>query len=142
MLWFHPLLQMAAIILSFYVLRLGIARFTTQHLHRRQPFAWKHHVRLGEVVLAIWFLGLVGGFVMVRYTWHAFFITGMHARIAVLMVPLIIIGLVSGIYLDRYKKRRLVLPFIHGLNNLLLVLLAVAQIFYGLGIVWIYVLGW
>lgn len=142
MLWFHPLLQFAAILLSFYVLRLGIARFQTQHLHRRQPFAWKRHVQLGEVVMIIWLLGMIGGFVMVRYTWHAFFITGMHARIAVLMVPLIIIGLVSGIYLDRYKKRRLVLPLIHGLNNLLLVLLAVAQIFYGLGIVWIYVLGW
>jgi len=142
MLWFHPLLQLAAILLSFYVLKLGIARFKSQHLKQRQPFDWKLHVRLGEVVLAIWSLGLVGGFVLVRYTWHAAFITGMHARIAVLMVPLIIIGLVSGIYLDRYKKRRLMLPFIHGLNNLFLVLLAVAQIFYGLGIVWIYVLGW
>ena len=142
MLWFHPLLQMAAILLSFYVLRLGIARFKTQHLHQRQPFAWKQHVRLGEVVLIVWLLGLIGGFIMVRLTWHAFFITGMHSRIAVLMLPLIIIGLASGIYLDRYKKRRLVMPLVHGLNNLVLVLLAGAQIFYGLGIVWIYVLGW
>jgi hypothetical protein len=141
MLWFHPLLQLVAIILSFYVLRLGIARFQSQHRHQRQPFAWKRHVRLGEVVLVVWLLGLIGGFILVRFTWHAVFITGMHARIALLMLPLIIIGLVSGIYLDRYKKRRLVLPLIHGVNNLVLVLLAVAQIFYGLGVVWIYVLG-
>lgn len=141
MLWFHPLLQLAAILLSFYVLRLGIARFKTQHLHQRQPFAWKQHVRLGEVVLIVWLLGLIGGFIMVRLTWHAFFITGMHARIAVLMLPLIVVGLVSGIYLDRHKKGRRLLPLVHGVNNLLLVILAVFQIIFGLGIVWIYVLG-
>ncbi|MCD6150418.1 MAG: DUF4079 domain-containing protein [Deltaproteobacteria bacterium] len=141
MLWFHPLLQLAAILLSFYVLRLGIARFKSQHLHQRQPFGWKLHVRLGEVVMIIWLLGMAGGFFMVRYIWHAAFITGMHARIAILMLPLILIGLGSGIYLDRYKKRRLVLPLVHAINNLVLLVLAVMQIFFGLGVLWTYVFG-
>ena len=141
MLWFHPLLQLAAILLSLYVLRLGIARFQSHHLHRRQPFAWKRHVRTGEVVFVLWLLGLIGGFILVRFTWHAAFITGMHARIAVLMLPLIVIGLASGLYLDRYKKRRRLLPLFHGVNNLVLVLLAVTQICYGFGVIWIFVLG-
>ncbi|MBN2332269.1 MAG: DUF4079 family protein [Deltaproteobacteria bacterium] len=141
MLWFHPAMQVPTIFLSLYVLYLGFQRFQAQHLKRRRPFAWQRHVLLGKVVICLWLLGMIGGFLMVHYTWHAFFITGDHARNAVLMLPLMLIGYATGWYMDRHKKRHPRLALVHGINNLLLVMLACSQIFEG-GIVCMrYILG-
>ena len=86
---------------------------------------------MGSVVMLLWSIGLIGGFVVTRNVWYTNFITGLHAKIAVVMSPLIVIGLFTGFYLNRFKKKRKLLPLIHGFNNTFLLLLAIYQIYSG-----------
>ncbi|MBU2551804.1 MAG: DUF4079 domain-containing protein [Proteobacteria bacterium] len=135
MLWIHPLLQILATLLAVYVLFLGFRRFQTLHLGRKTVFAWKLHVRLGLVALALWLVGMAGGLITAARTWPGFLITGAHAYIGLFIGLLAVVGLATGLYMDRVKKKRTALPLIHGLNNLLALVLAVAQVFTGM---WVY----
>lgn len=131
MLYLHPVIQFVSTMLALYVIYTGIQRFRSLHLHTRTAFSWKWHVSLGILVLLLWSMGLVGGFVVTRNVWYTNFITGLHANVAVVMCPLIVFGFVTGFYMNRVKKKRILLPLIHGLNNTFLFLLAIHQIYSG-----------
>jgi len=135
MLWFHPVLQLAATLLGFYVLWLGLARFSAVHLGRKRPFPWKRHVRLGTAAVALWSLGLVGGLATTRLHWGEVGDTGAHYRAAMLLLPLLAFSLASGLVMDKRKKTRAVLPLLHAANNLLLLALAVYQAITGWGVI-------
>ena len=131
MLYIHPAVQFASTMLAIYVIHSGVQRFRTLHLNKRAAFKWKRHVSLGMIVLLLWVMGLIGGFVVTRNVWYTNYITGLHARVAVVMCPLIVIGFVTGFYMNRVKKKRTLLPLIHGANNSILFLLAMYQIYSG-----------
>jgi hypothetical protein len=131
MLYLHPAVQFASTMLALYVIYSGVQRFRSLHLHTRASFAWKRHVWMGMLVLLLWSIGLIGGFVVTRNVWYTNFITGVHAKVAVGMCPLIVVGFATGFYLNRFKKKRKLLPLIHGLNNACLFLLAMYQVYSG-----------
>jgi hypothetical protein len=131
MLYLHPAVQFAATMLALYVIYTGLQRFRSLHLHARALFNWKRHVSLGMLVLLLWSMGLIGGFVVTRNVWYTNFITGLHADVALMMCPLIVVGFSTGYYLYRFKKKRILLPLIHGLNNTILFLLAIYQVYSG-----------
>lgn len=138
----HPVLQLCAIVLAWYVFWLGFKRFRVLHLGQTQvSFNWKRHVLLGKIALCLLLLGALGGMGMVYLHWRRVFIAGIHAEIAMVIVPLGLFGLASGIFMDLKKKNRTLLPAIHGINNAVLLLLTIAQIISGIGIYRSYVLG-
>jgi hypothetical protein len=141
MLFIHPVIQLLAIFLAFYVFYLGVERFRMLHLHQRVAFKWKRHVGLGLVALATLLAGMLGGMSMAYLQWRSFLITGTHANVALVMAPLILFGLLSGLYMDRKKRKRRVLPLIHGLNNVTVLILALVQMVTGWWILKTFVLG-
>lgn len=132
MLFIHPLLQSTGLVLSVLALYIGYKRFAATRLGRKMPFAWKRHVRVGTLAMAIWLPGLGLGVLVAWWAWGAFFITDLHYQGALTMVPFILFGYFSGWVMDRKKAKRTVLPLLHGANNLLLVLLALME--FGTGI--------
>lgn len=134
MMWTHPLLQFSGLLLSLYALFLGYKRFAATRLGKKSPFAWKRHVLLGTVAMAIWLPGLGLGLFLAWWQWHIVFITGPHYITALTMVPFIIFGYVTGYIMDKHKAKRTALPLIHGANNLLLVLMALSQLGTGLAV--------
>lgn len=141
MLLIHPLVQAGAILLALYVLYLGLNRLASLHLGRKTDFKWRRHVLLGQIVILAWLAGLAGGLYTVKSYWRAYLITGYHARVGLAMLPFLAFGLVSGLYLHRVRRRRRVLPFFHGLNNLTLIVLALIQVWLGVGVYHSFVLG-
>ena len=141
MLFIHPIIQSSAILLSLYVLYLGVQRFRFLHLSKKAVFRWKRHVALGETALGALLAGMVGGMTMVYFYWHGFLITGTHGKVALVMVPFIIFGLASGLHMNRKKTKGRLLPFLHGLNNLALLILAMTQLVSGYRIYTAFVLG-
>lgn len=141
MLILHPIIQLAATLLTFYVLILGVARFRRLHLKQNVLFQWQRHVKLGTIALLMLLFGAPLGLLMVKVSWHGFFITGSHGRRLFVILPLIVTGLLSGWYMNKRKKRRVLLPLIHGGVNVLLVVLLALQAFSGWQIYDAYVLG-
>jgi hypothetical protein len=141
MLAVHPVLQIMAFLIALYSLYLGIQRFRFLHLEQKAVFLWKRHVAAGMIGLGIMLFGLVGGAIMVRVYWHAFFITGVHGTVALAMAPLILFGLLSGVYMNSVKRRRKALPLVHGLNNLAVLALAFTQVVTGWSVYRDFVLG-
>lgn len=135
MLFIHPLLQFTALVLALYTLFLGYKRFAATQLGKKGPFAWKRHVLLGTLGMAIWLPGLGLGLLMAYWQWNIVFITGPHYQVALTMVPFILFGYFSGLVMDRKKAKRKVLPLLHGANNLLLALLALVELGTGLGVI-------
>jgi len=131
MLYLHPAVQFISTVLAIYMTYTGIQRFRLLHLHTRATFQWKRHVSLGTMVLLLWSIGLVGGFVVTRNVWYTNFIMGLHAKIAVVMCPLIVVGFATGFYMNQIRKKRILLPLIHGANNTCLFLLAIYQTYSG-----------
>ncbi len=126
--WIHPALQVAALVLGLYALHLGWRRFAFAHLGRKIMFPWKRHVALGSLVLAIWLAGLILGLSMAYHAWSMVFITGLHYQTALAMLPLLAFGYLSGRVMDKHKAKRKALPLAHAANNLLLVLMALSQL--------------
>ena len=135
MLYFHPIFQLAALVLSLYVLVLGCRRFVNVHFGQNVRYARKRHAQLGILNMAMWLTGAAGGLVMVRLYWHGNFITGVHWQVAVSMLPLMLFGFCSGLYMYRNPKKSAALPLLHGLNNLVLIFMAMSQIASGW---WVY----
>jgi len=135
MMWIHPALQGLGLLLSIYVLYLGYARFLVLHRGVKGVFAWKRHVALGLVAMAIWPAGLALGGGMAWWNWHTVMITGRHYQVALIMLPPLLFGLASGYVMDKHKKKRGALPLAHAINNALLVLLAVVQLITGIGVI-------
>ena len=140
--WIHPVLQTAAVLLSLYVLYLGFVRFRFAHLgHKGIIFQWKRHVTQGTAVMITWALAFVIGLGAAWYTWKSVFITDLHYQGALLMLPLIAFGLGSGLVMDRVKAKRRLLPLAHGIVNAVLVLLALLQLATGIFVLRDMVLG-
>jgi len=124
----HPLLQAVATLLALYAAWLGFSRFRSRHMGSAGVlFNWNRHVRLGIVVMAIWFLGLLGGLGVVWMNTGKVFVTGLHYKIALAMLPFMAFGFLSGLHMDRRKKNGTALSLAHGLCNLVLLLLALFQ---------------
>lgn len=141
MLTLHPIIQLSATLLAFYVLVLGVARFRRLHLNQKTLFRWQRHVWLGTATLLLLLLGTVLDLVMVKISWLGFLITGNHGLRSFLIIPLILIGLFTGGYLNKQKNQRVFLPLIHGCTNLLLIILLVLQVFSGWQVYNTFVLG-
>lgn len=137
----HPIFQSSAIIVALYTLFLGINRFMFLHLKKRTKFNWKLHTRLGLISLSLMFIGSLGGFIVVFKNWGGYLITGAHGFVGLLLIFLIVVGLVTGLYMDRNKKKRMFLPLLHGVNNLILTFLSLFQIYSGIEVYKIFVLG-
>lgn len=137
----HPILQGCAILLSIYVAYLGSQRFLMLHLKRKRRFLWKRHVALGITVMVILLAGIVGGVSAVRIFWHGFLVTGRHGKTGLSLVPFILFGIITGLYMNRKKKKRLALPLLHGFNNAFIILVALSQVYTGIGVYSAFVLG-
>lgn len=131
MLWIHPILQLAALILAVYVLSMGVNRFRFQHLKRKCAFNWKRHVLLGKVVAWMWLVGMVLGVYMVQYNWGTLALTGPHYTVGLLMVPVILTGLVTGYILQKPSGKRPGLALTHGTANVLAFAMALYQAWTG-----------
>jgi len=137
----HPIFQSIGILIALYVMKLGISRLRMVYLKHKTRFNWKQHVRFGIVATTIWLIGIVGGLYIVKTNWYGWLITGYHAKIGLLLIPFILFAIGSGFYMDRNKKKRKVLPLIHAICNTAMLLLALSQIFTGIGAYRTYVLG-
>ncbi len=137
----HPIFQSVGILITIYVMKLGISRFRMVHLKQKTRFNWKQHVRFGIVAATIWLIGIFGGLYTVKTSWHGLLITGYHARIGLLLIPFILFAIGSGFYMNKQKKKLKVLPLIHALCNTAMLFLALSQIFTGIGVYRTYVLG-
>ena len=137
----HPIFQSVGILIALYVMKLGISRFWMVHLKQKTRFNWKQHVRFGIITTTIWLSGVFGGLYIVETSWHGLLITGYHAKLGLLMIPFILFAIGSGFYMDRKKKKRKVLPLIHAICNTVMLFLALLQIYTGVGVYRIYVLG-
>jgi hypothetical protein len=142
MLWIHPIVQVCAIVLAWYVFYLGTQRFRYLHLHQNAVFSWRRHAVLGVIALGVLLAGIAGGMIMVHMHWQGFLITGIHGDMGLfIMAPLIVFGTGTGLYMNYRKKKRRILPLIHGLNNLLILILASFQVVTGWGVLRTFVLG-
>lgn len=135
MLWIHPVLQITATLFGIYAAYLGMERFLSQHMGMRTQFLWKRHVLIGQIAIAMWFFGMLGGLTMARLKWEVNFVTGHHYQTAFTMLPLMIFGFASGLYMDRRRARRKLLPLAHGIGNLLLLSMAFYQFRTGLKVI-------
>ena len=129
--WIHPLIQVVATLLSFYVLHLGWQRVQCSHLGQKTVFAWKQHVLFGRWAIGLWLVGGLVGLAVVRFGWGAFLLTNTHAQVGYTFMVLALFGYLSGHVMDKVKKRRTLLPIIHGCVNSLLVLAALWQAWTG-----------
>lgn len=129
--WIHPVIMAVTMCGGLYALKLGGNRALSLHFGRRVPFNWKRHVQLGTVVLALWVVGPVTGLFGAQVAWGGTFIITSHVWTGIAMVPLALIGYFTGRTLDKVRRRRKWLPMIHGINNLVLVLLSIAQAYFG-----------
>lgn len=141
MLIIHPVIQLVATLLAFYVLLLGVDRFRRLHMRQKTVFKWQRHVRLGTITLLLWLVGLGFGLVMVKVYWHGLLITGSHGNRLSIILPLIFFGLLSGWYMHKRKKQRVLLPLIHGAANVLLIILVLLQALSGWQVYNTFVLG-
>lgn len=135
MLWIHPLLQLAATSLALYVLYLGWPRFQANHLGKKGRFMWDEHVRLGKYAHILWMAGLVLGLYAVNQAWGQNTITGTHYWIGQSMMPCIAAGYVTGLIMDRNRQKRRYLPLAHAVFNTVAVILALAQVITGVGVI-------
>jgi len=141
LMWIHPILQTLAVLLSLYVLYLGVIRFRFAHMGVKGLFPWKRHVQQGIAVMLTWASAFAIGLGAAVYTWGTSGITEQHYSIGILMLPLIGFGLGTGFVMDRVKAKRKILPLAHGLVNGLLVLLALMQLYTGIIVLKDMVLG-
>jgi hypothetical protein len=134
MFFIHPVVQFLAILLAAYVFVLGWPRLRAAFTGGGAYFAWKRHVRLGLTALIVLLIGMLGGAGTTFYYRGSTGLTGWHYWIALTMTPLMLFSLVSGLIMDRRKARRKALPIVHGLVNQVMLLLALFQIWTGVGV--------
>ncbi|EGB16249.1 hypothetical protein DND132_3046 [Pseudodesulfovibrio mercurii] len=141
MLWIHPLLQLAALLLGVHVLRMGVNRFRFQHLKRKCAFDWKGHVRYGKIVVWTWLAGLVIGAYAAERAWGTAGLTGPHHAVGLIMLPLLLAGLVTGFILQKPSGKRPGLALAHGAANAAAFALALYQVWSGAEAVRLLLLG-
>jgi len=128
----HPLLQLTAILLSFYAIYLGIQRLRSLHLGRPVTFQRDRHVIVGSMALLIMLGGFAGGLVIAARLIEQGQGPVLHRQIGFTLLPLLVIGLFSGFFLYLNPKKRILLPAIHGINNLIIIALSLVQLVTGL----------
>lgn len=132
----HPILQCVGIVCVVYAWHLGIQRFRMQHMGQKKVrFQWKRHVRFGLLGMAIFIAGISVALYVVKTSWHAFLVTGLHGKLGLVLIPFILFAVCSGLYMDRRKKKRRILPLAHGILNTLMLLLVLYQLYTG---IWVY----
>ncbi|OIQ51922.1 hypothetical protein BerOc1_00388 [Pseudodesulfovibrio hydrargyri] len=130
----HPVLMTLTLLLALWVAWQGLNRARFTLLKRKAAFNWKGHTRYGLVVMGLWITGAVGGSVVTDMLHGIPDAYELHEGMASIILWLIAFGTVTGLYMDRRKAKRTVMPVLHGAANLLLLLLAVAQLVTGMGI--------
>lgn len=135
MLWLHPIIQLFATMMAFYVLFLAWPRFKTVHLGKKGKFEWKKHVFWGRVIIIVWFGGLVLGKVAVQSNWGTSPLFLTHSQGAMIMLPFMVVAYLTGSIMDRKKTKRFWLPVVHGVNNIIMLGLALYQFYTGYFIV-------
>lgn len=131
MLWIHPIIQLAALLLAAHVLAMGVNRFRFQHLKRKSPFNWKRHVLLGKWVAWMWLAGLMLGLYAAQHNWGALGLTGPHYPVGLWMMGFILAGLVTGFILQKPSGKRPALALTHGAANVVAFVLALYQTWSG-----------
>lgn len=135
MMHFHPYWQIAFTLLGCYVWWLGLGRFRSLHLGQNAAFKRGRHILLGQVTAYALLAGAVGGAVMARLSFNAWFVTASagfaHAWVALAIALLLLAGLASGLYMAKNPAPRKALPLLHGLGNTLAILLALGQMYWG-----------
>jgi hypothetical protein len=131
MLWLHPILQLAALLIAVRVFSMGVNRFRFQHLKQKCGFNWKGHVKQGKVAAWLWLAGLVLGLYMAQRTWGTLGLTGPHYTVGLLMWPFILVGLVTGYLLQKPGRKRPGLALVHGASNTAALGLALYQTWSG-----------
>lgn len=140
LMWIHPAIQLTAMILSVYVLYMGIQRFRFQHLKTKCAFNWKRHVFLGKVVHGLWAFGALLGLYMAQHAWGVVNLTGGHYPVGVAMLPVIGVALLTGLVLQKPKGKRAGLALLHGGCNAALFLMACFQLYTGIEAVQLFLL--
>ena len=131
----HPVAMVFAIMLLFYVLKLGFVRFAMVHFKRRSgAFLWKRHVLLGKLTIALLLVGAAGGLAVTWLLWGSPGATQAHAPLGLAMAVVALWSLATGLILDRTRKPGNPLALAHGLGNGLLAALALAQIYTGVNV--------
>ena len=111
MFYIHPIVQLIAILIAFYVLKLGISRFRLIHLKQETLFKWKLHVRLGAMATTIWLIGVFGGTFIVKSGWYGHIVSGLHGKVGLLLIPFIIFSLFKPLPLVSDKSSRRICCF-------------------------------
>jgi hypothetical protein len=137
----HPVVQLVAILVAFYVAYLGIQRTKSLHFGKSSRFMRERHVALGTISLLTMLGGIAAGFIMVnRYLLNPDM--SMHVVVAMIILPLGVFGILSGFLLYLDPKQRKILPAAHGINNLVILVLALLQVVTGIMAYLKYVLRW
>ncbi len=139
----HPILQFVGLVCAIYVWYLGIQRFRMQQPGSKKiRFQWKRHVRFGLLAAAVWLIGTGVALYVVKTSWHTFFVTGPHGKLGLIIIFFILFAIGSGLYMDRRKKKRKLLPLVHGIANTVMLLLALIQLYTGIGVYQTFVSGY
>ncbi|WP_148266938.1 DUF4079 family protein [Pseudodesulfovibrio mercurii] len=128
----HPLLMILVLLLGLWVAWQGVNRARFTLLGQKVAFNWKGHTRYGLVVMALWFVGAVGGSIVTDMLQGIPDAYELHGTMAKIMLALIVFGAATGLYMDRRKAKRSIMPVLHGAANMLLLLLALGQLVTGL----------
>jgi len=140
MLWIHPVIQAACLLLATYVMYMGLMRFKFQHLGQKAFFNWKRHVLLGKVVHGLWLLGLALGLFMTLEYWGSTNLSGGHYYVGIAMGPMILVSLITGLMLQKPRGKRVGLALSHGITNVLLYLMALYQAWTAVEVVQLFLL--
>jgi len=140
-LFIHPVMQAAGILLVLLAFVAGVQRVRSLHLKQKVRFPWKLHVLVGRIALTSLLAGAAVGFVVVRHSWGESFMTMGHGLTGMVIVPFLLFGLVSGAVLDRKKGQHPRLRIIHGLSNAVLLLLLLNQARTGLEVYRLFLAG-
>lgn len=140
MLWIHPILQLLCTVLACYVMYMGFLRFKVLHLKKKAMFPWKRHVNLGQIVLPVWFLGIVLGLFFAQYEWGNINMTDAHFWVGISMAPLILVGFITGLIIRKPARRAKTIPAIHGICNTAAFLLSLYQVYSGIGVISLFLL--
>lgn len=127
----HPVLQLGAISLAFYVAYLGLQRTRSLHFGATAAFKRNLHASLGAASLLAMLAGLTGGLIMLSRVLGRQPLTSLHGKVGMLLLPFLLFGIFSGFYLYLSPPKNKLLSALHGLNNLIILLLAVFQIWSG-----------
>lgn len=138
-LYIHPVIQIAGIVLGYLAFYWGAKRFLMVHAGRRLQFPWKQHVRMGQLALILWLLGIGVGLHYTHAEWNFLKITGDHYTIGMATIPFILATFFTGYWMDLFKKRRRRLCLVHGVLGTILCLLVFVQIITGVQVFTIFV---